>query len=88
MTDNFHASWIKKVEKNEEQEFFFKQLKISFKEKYLNNTNNFIISYEELYYGNGINRVIDYLGIETLKNKKFPIGEKYRVIKGISKKTI
>jgi hypothetical protein len=88
MTGNFDNPWIKKIEKNEEQELFFKQLKLSFKEKYLNNDDNFIISYEDLYYGNGINRIIDYLGIENLKNKKFPYGSRYRIIKNNSKNLI
>jgi hypothetical protein len=42
---------------------------------------SFIISYEELYYGDGIKKLIDYIGIEELNKIKFPYGEKYRKYK-------
>ena len=45
--------------------------------------DNFIISYEELYYGEGINKLIDYIGIEELKTNQFPYGEKFRKNRGL-----
>ena len=49
-------------------------------EKY-KNPNNFVISYEELYFRNGIKKLIDYIGIEELNKNKFPYGKKYRKYK-------
>lgn len=40
--------------------------------------NNFSISYEELYFYGGIDKLISYIGNEDLYNIKFPFGEKYR----------
>jgi hypothetical protein len=40
--------------------------------------DNFIISYEELYFRGGINKLIDYIGIEELKTNQFPYGKKFR----------
>jgi phage anti-repressor protein len=53
-------------------------LKSEFKENYVNK-NYFTISYEELYYNDGFQKILDYLNIECLKNENFPVGEKYRV---------
>lgn len=49
-------------------------------EKY-KDPNNFVISYEELYFRNGIKKLINYIGIEELNKNKFPYGEKYRKYK-------
>lgn len=46
-------------------------------EKY-KTSNNFIISYEELYFRDGIKKLINYIGIKELEKIKFPIGSKYR----------
>jgi hypothetical protein len=43
----------------------------------------FRVSYEELYYKNGIQKIIDYIGLDELKNLKFPYGKKYRKDKTI-----
>jgi hypothetical protein len=58
---------------------FFKQLKQSFVERYLSDSNYFKISYEELYYNNGFQKIVDYVDLECVKNEKFPIGKKYRI---------
>jgi hypothetical protein len=58
---------------------FFKQLKQSFVERYLSDLNFFKISYEELYYNNGFQKIVDYVDLECVKNEKFPIGKKYRI---------
>jgi hypothetical protein len=57
---------------------FFYSLKSRFKDEYLNNSNFFKISYEELYYKNGFQKVVDYLNLECIKNENFPYGKKYR----------
>lgn len=49
-------------------------------EKY-KTSNNFVISYEKLYFGDGIKKLINYIGIEELNEIKFPYGEKYRKYK-------
>jgi hypothetical protein len=58
---------------------FYKQLKQSFVERYLSDLNFFKISYEELYYNNGFQKIVDYVDLECVKNEKFPIGKKYRI---------
>lgn len=40
--------------------------------------NHFIISYEELYYNNGIKKLLKYLDIKNLETIKFPYGNKFR----------
>ena len=77
-TNNWDGPWDWKNLKNEVETDFFMQLKLSFKEKYLNK-DYFKISYEELYYNNGLQIIIDYLKIDELENKNFPIGRKYRI---------
>jgi hypothetical protein len=57
---------------------YFKKIKEEFKEKYLSK-DYFRVSYEELYYRNGFQRVVDYLELECVKNENFPYGQKYRV---------
>lgn len=77
-TQNWHNQWVSKnIENNLETEFF-KTLKDSFKQNYLNK-EYFKISYEELYYNNGFQKILDYLNINELENKGFPYGKKYRI---------
>jgi LPS sulfotransferase NodH len=57
---------------------YFKKIKEEFKERYLSK-DYFRISYEELYYGDGFQRIVDYLDLECVKNENFPYGSKYRV---------
>ena len=58
---------------------FFKELKNLFKKQYLSNPNYFKISYEELYYNNGFQRIVDYIDLPEVENINFPYGEKYRI---------
>jgi len=80
ITNNWHRPYVytEKTGKiiNEKTEYF-KILKTEFKEKYLN-YNFFNISYENLYYADGIKSVIKYIGDDELKDFEFPVGEKYR----------
>lgn len=68
-----------KYKKVEKLNFDIKKYREEFKYKYLNNLDNFTISYEELYYGNGIERLVKYIDCEDVKNENFPFGTKYRI---------
>jgi hypothetical protein len=59
---------------------YFNTLKSEFKEKYLNE-NYFTISYEDLYYNNGFEKIVNYINIDEVKNIGFPLGGKYRINK-------
>lgn len=39
----------------------------------------FKISYEELYYNNGFQKIVDYINLDCVKHKNFPHGQKYRI---------
>jgi hypothetical protein len=87
-TNNWSNQWrfSKDDFKLEEKEVvFFKELKQSFFNRYLSDINYFKISYEELYYNNGFERIIEYLNIDCVKNINFPYGQKYRVDVKINK---
>lgn len=77
-TNNWDKQWVSKELKNDNETNFFLELKKLFKEKYLDK-DYFKISYEELYYNGGFQRVLDYLNIDELENKNFPYGTKYRI---------
>lgn len=78
-TNNWSSHW-KYNEKfiDSDVKIFFEKLKKTFSEKYLNKSF-FEISYEELYYNNGIEKVIEYLEIPILNMSNFPYGKKYRI---------
>lgn len=81
-TKNWHTVWAFKKNKlviNEDEHLFFKNLKIKFKENYLTNQNYLKVSYEDLYYNNKIQIILDYIGDNKLIRDRFPYGEKYRV---------
>jgi hypothetical protein len=81
-TENWISEWVSnriKITNQESKKNYFYSLKDGFKNEYLNDNNLFKISYEELYYKNGIQKVIDYLNIDSVENKNFPYGRKYRI---------
>ncbi len=78
LKNNWENGWVYDDIKNDKETNFFLELKKSFKETYLNK-DYFNISYEELYYNNGFQKILDYLDITELENKNFPIGQKYRI---------
>jgi len=87
-TKNWVLEWVTnriKITNQEDKEKYFYSLKNGFKNEYLNNDNFFKISYEELYYNNGIEKVINYLNIDYIKNKDFPYGKKYKIIQNTNK---
>ena len=75
-TKNWDSKWVSNDIKDDNEAQFFIELKDSFKEKYLNK-DYFKISYEELYFQNGIEKVKNYIEIDGFS--EFPIGEKYRI---------
>jgi hypothetical protein len=76
LTNNWENQWVFKNIKNDSETQFFTELKNSFKKKYLNK-DYFKISYEELYFQNGIEKVKNYIEIDGFG--QFPIGKKYRI---------
>jgi hypothetical protein len=84
LTNNWDREWVLKNIKSEEEVTFFKKLKRSFKENYLDK-EFFKISYEELYYNNGFQKIVDYINLDCVKNEKFPLGKKYRINLKINK---
>lgn len=78
LTNNWYNQWVSKNIKDDNEVIFFTELKKSFKENYLDK-DYFKISYEELYYNNQFQKIVDYLNIDYIKNENFPYGTKYRV---------
>lgn len=80
-TNNWHTNYVYKPEENDllnEKTIFFNALKTEFKENYIDK-GFFRISYEELYYSNGFEKIVNYLDIADVKNIGFPVGNKYRI---------
>jgi hypothetical protein len=80
-TDNWHLPYVYKKQENpitKEKTEYFNILKSEFKEKYVNK-DYFTISYEDLYYNSGFQKIVDYLGLDCVKNENFPLGNKYRI---------
>jgi hypothetical protein len=67
---------------------YFNKMVNGFEREYRSNSNMFVMSYEELYYNNGFEKIVNYLNIDSVKNIDFPYGEKYRLDKIISNKLI
>jgi hypothetical protein len=78
LTNNWHNQWVLRGIESRDEVEFFTTLKNNFKEKYLDK-DYFRISYEELYYNNGFQKVVDYIALDCVKNEQFPVGSKYRV---------
>lgn len=78
-TNNWDMPYVYTRKENnltKEKTEYFKRLKHEFKEKYINN-GYFTISYEKLYYNNGIERIKEYIDLDGFN--EFPLGEKYRI---------
>lgn len=82
-TDNWDRKWSynpKVFGKLSEMNIdWFKETKARFKKEYVDNDSYFRISYEELYYKNGFQRMVDYIDLPEVQNIDFPYGTKYRV---------
>ena len=78
-TNNWDKAWVFKENLiKDEDASYFNQIKKGLKENYLNK-DYFNISYEELYYNDGFQKILDYLNMDELENKNFPYGTKYRI---------
>ena len=80
-TNNWHSNYVYKPVENiflTEKANYFNTLKKEFKENYIDK-EFFTISYEELYYKNGFQKIVTYLELECVQNENFPVGVKYRV---------
>jgi hypothetical protein len=84
-TNTWGKSWVFKEEliKNEDPTYF-NEIKMGIRDNYLNN-GYFNISYEDLYYGNGFGKLLNYLDMEDLEDKNFPLGREYRIDTDINK---
>lgn len=83
-TDNWSSNWIKnriQINDFEIKKEYFKKLKDGFFREFLSKNNFFKISYEELYYKNGFQKILDYINLNELKNVNFPYGDRYRIDK-------
>jgi hypothetical protein len=79
-TDNWTGEWYPSQIKHSNSRIdYFYSLINGFASNYVLNENYFRISYEELYYNNGLQKIIDYLNLDCVKNENFPYGKKYRV---------
>lgn len=78
-TNNWDKPWVFKQEIIENGDTtFFNRIKSGIKKDYINK-DYFKISYEELYYSNGFQKIVDYIDLESVKNENFPYGQKYRM---------
>ena len=87
ITDNWHKQYVYKKKENlliNEKTEYFNTLKFQFKEKYVNK-EYFTISYEDLYYNNNFQKIVEYLNLDCVKNENFPYGEKYTIDSLINK---
>lgn len=90
-TNQWSVEWMKdrvQISNENLKKDYFLSLKTGFKENYLNKKEYFKISYEELYYQNGIERILEHLNIECLENSNFPYGKKYRIEKADIKRLL
>jgi hypothetical protein len=81
ITNNWDKPYVYRIKNSkliEEKTAFFSVLKEEFKRKYID-SDYFKISYEELYYNNNFQKIVDYLNMDCVKNENFPYGTKYRV---------
>lgn len=81
-TNDWHVKWIDNMTSMtniEEKIKYFNTLIDGFKSNYISNPNYFKISYEELYYNNGFQKIVDYINLDCVKNENFPHGKKYRM---------
>jgi hypothetical protein len=78
-TNNWDKQWVFKEELIRDEDItYFNEIKTGIRDDYFD--KGFLeITYEELYYNNGFQRVVNYLNIQGVNNIEFPYGQKYRV---------
>jgi hypothetical protein len=74
---NWDSEYFYKDIHIKKEEIFIKKIKNKFNSNYLK--NYFSISYEDLYEKNNINKLLDYIKIDSEYLDRFPFGRKYRV---------
>jgi hypothetical protein len=88
-TNKWDSKWVYKpnlpTEKTINMHNSFLELMDGFKNEYIDNSDYFKITYEELYYNNGFQRIVDYIGLSEVQNIGFPYGTKYRIDAKIDK---
>jgi hypothetical protein len=80
-TNNWTNEWSyyeSRFRANNSEISYFKNMKDEFNKFSIENPNYLKISYEELYFNNGLQILLNHLNIENLENKNFPHGKKYR----------
>jgi LPS sulfotransferase NodH len=80
-TQKWSSEWVSNrvpITDVKSKEDYFYNMKNEFKKDYLDK-NYFKISYEELYYNSGFQKIIDYINLDYVKNKDFPYGSKYKM---------
>jgi hypothetical protein len=86
ITNNWSYKWAftgNRIIPNEKLLNNIKEIMEKFNEFYIKNNEFFTVTYEELYYGTGFQRIVNYLDIDEVKNENFPFGQKYRIdVKG------
>lgn len=89
LTNKWDEQWIYKQTiptiqaKNMHNSFL--ELMDDMRTEYIDDNSYFKISYEELYYNNGIERILKYIELPKIENIGFPYGKKYRVDAKIDK---
>lgn len=81
-TNIWNSEWMEDMVKISEENnkiSYFMTLKEGFKNQYLTDNSYFKISYEDLYFREKFQRIIEYLNIEEIENENFPYGKKYRI---------
>jgi hypothetical protein len=81
ITKNWDNGWAYKGKINVSEDVVesLYDIKSSLKADLIDSNRYFTISYEELYYNNGFQRIIDYIDLPEVQNINFPYGTKYRV---------
>jgi len=81
ITGNWDKSWLHSTPKEVSDDIVNElyNIKRSLKEDFIDPDKYFTISYEELYYNNGFQRIVDYIDLPEIQNIDFPYGTKYRV---------
>lgn len=84
-TNNWSNHWVESKIDNTEfldtEIEYFELIKEGIRKKYIldDNPKFFKISYENIYYGNGINRIIDFLGFTNWTGDSVSFGSKYKI---------
>lgn len=79
-TNNWDKEWVYNQELiNNDDMGFFNELKAGIKREFLDK-EYFKISYEEIYYKNQFQKLINYINLDCIKNENFPYNKKYKIL--------